>query len=330
MNREMNHINAAIGRICEIQKNSFIIKFEGRKLLGKLKGNFYNEKLEVPVIGDYVEFQYNPMGESIISAICERRSELRRPDQGGHAIGYVKNMQEQVMVANFDYVFIVASLNDNYNFNRIARYVSITLQGKGIPVVILTKTDLCSNPGRYAREVEELSDKVRVHTVSALYGIGLDELTEYLKPGVTIAVLGSSGVGKSTLVNAIVGEEVMKTSEIREADDKGRHTTSHREMIELPNGAVIIDTPGMRELGMCDVGDGIDETFSDIVELVSMCRFRDCRHDSEPGCAVKKALEDGSLDRKRYELYMGLNEESNHAAKMKSIAKMRKQLKKRS
>ena len=213
MNREMNHINTAIGRICEIQKNSFIIKFEGRKLLGKLKGNFYNEKLEVPVIGDYVEFQYNPMGESIISAICERRSELRRPDQGGHAIGYVKNMQEQVMVANFDYVFIVASLNDNYNFNRIARYVSITLQGKGIPVVILTKTDLCSNPGRYAREVEELSDKVRVHTVSALYGIGLDELTEYLKPGVTIAVLGSSGVGKSTLVNAIVGEEVMKTKD---------------------------------------------------------------------------------------------------------------------
>lgn len=315
-----------LGRICEIQKNNYTIKFWEEEIPGKLRGNFFKEGLELPVVGDYVTFRYNPAGDSVITSVCERSSVLKRPDQTGHAISYVKTMQEQVMVANFDYVFIVASLNDNYNLNRIARYVSITLQGNGIPVVILTKADLCNNPGRYQREVEELSDKVRVHTISALYGIGLVELGEYLKPGMTIAILGSSGVGKSTLVNTLAKSDIMRTSEIRESDAKGRHTTTYRQMIELENGAVLIDTPGMRELGMCDVGEGIDETFSDIVELQSHCKFRDCKHDTEPGCAVKAALEDGTLTRERYELFRNLHSESDKSGKMKAIAKYRKEL----
>ncbi len=319
-----------LGRICEIQKNNYTIKFWEEEIPGKLRGNFFKEGLELPVVGDYVTFQYNPVGDSVITSVCERSSVLKRPDQAGHAISYVKTMQEQVMVANFDYVFIVASLNDNYNLNRIARYVSITLQGNGIPVVILTKADLCSNPGRYQREVEELSDKVRVHTISALYEIGLTELEEYLKPGVTVAILGSSGVGKSTLVNALAGSEIMRMSEIRESDAKGRHTTTYRQMIELENGAVLIDTPGMRELGMCDVREGIDETFSDIVELQSRCKFRDCKHDTEPGCAVKAALADGRITRERYELYRNLQSESDKAGKMKAIAKYRKELNRQS
>ena len=192
--------------------------------------------------------------------------------------------------------------------------------------MILTKADLCNNPGRYQREVEELSDKVRVHTISALYGIGLAELGEYMKPGMTIAILGSSGVGKSTLVNTLAKSDIMRTSEIRESDAKGRHTTTYRQMIELENGAVLIDTPGMRELGMCDVGEGIDETFSDIVELQSHCKFRDCKHDTEPGCAVKAALEDGTLTRERYELFRNLHSESDKSGKMKAIAKYRKEL----
>ncbi len=316
-----------LGTVCEIQKNNYRIRFWEEEINARLKGSFYEKRNEMPVVGDYVTFIYNRSGDSIITSVCERSSVLKRPDQSGHALAYVKNMNEQVMAANFDYVFIVASLNDNYNFNRIARYVSITLQGNGIPVVILTKADMCSNPGRYVREIEELSDKVKVHTVSALYGIGMDELSEYLQPEKTIAILGSSGVGKSTLVNAITGEEIMKTSGVRESDSKGRHTTTHRQMIELENGARIIDTPGMRELGMCDVDEGIDETFSDIKELESCCRFRDCKHETEPGCAVKKAIEDGTLSKERYELFKSLHMESRHAAKMKEISKMRKKIK---
>ena len=318
-----------LGRICEVQKNTFVIKFWEKEVPAKLKGSFYKEEdAELPIVGDYVTFYYNPSGDSIIQSICERKNILKRPDQSGHAIGYVKTMMEQSMVSNFDYVFIVTSLNDNYNYNRIARYVSLTLQGDAIPVVVLTKSDMCSNPGRYIREVEELSEKVRVHAISAIYGIGLDELDEYLLPGNTIVLLGSSGAGKSTLVNAIAGEEIMKTSEIRESDAKGRHTTTHRQLIELKNGVTIIDTPGMREIGMQSVGEGINDTFSDIVELESQCRFNDCKHDTEPGCAVKKALEDGTLSRERYELFLGLQKENTrNNEKMKQIAKWKKQMK---
>ena len=230
------------GTVCEIQRNSYNILVENKMIHAKLKGNFFKENEELPVVGDNVAFLPNENGDSLITSVCERKSVLKRPYAADHSMD---NGKEQVMVANVDYVFIVSSLNDNYNFNRIARYVSMTLQGNAIPVVILAKADLCSNPGRYASEIENLSEQVKVHSVSALYGIGMDELNKYLQPGKTIAILGSSGVGKSTLVNALVQEDVMKTSEIRESDSKGRHTTTHRQMIELLNGARIIDTPGM-------------------------------------------------------------------------------------
>ncbi len=305
-----------LGRICQVQKNIYKIRFFEKEILAKLKGAYTGE---LPVVGDYVTFVYNQQGESVITSLCERKSLLKRP----------KNMKEQAMVANFDYVFIVSSLNENYNYNRIARYVSLVLQGGGIPVVVLTKADLCSNPGRYVREIEGLSDQVHVHTISALYGIGLDELKGYMIPGKTIAILGSSGVGKSTLINALAGQNIMETGAIREYDAKGRHTTTHRELVELDNGVTLIDTPGMRELGMGDVGDGIDETFSDIMELASKCRFRDCRHDTEPGCAVKAALKAGLLSPERFELYKSLQRENDNRAKMKAISKARKQIKNR-
>ena len=203
------------------------------------------------------------------------------------------------------------------------------LQGGAVPVVILTKSDLCNNVGRYIREAERIADKVRVHAISAVYDIGLEELDEYMIPGTTICLMGSSGAGKSTLINKLVGEEAMKTSEIREDDDKGRHTTTHRQLIELSNGVSLIDTPGMREVGMAYTESGIDETFSDIVELESMCKFSDCKHDTEPGCAVKAAIESGTLTKERFELYKSLGAENtrNYALK-KEISKWSKAKKK--
>lgn len=312
-----------LGRISEVQKNSFKIRFQGQDIPAKLKGYFYEESPEkLPVVGDYVRFSYNGSGDSLILSVEERKSFLQRPDQA-------KTGVMQYMVANVDYVFIVTSLNEDYSYNRIARYVSVVLQGKAAPVVILTKSDLCSNVGRFLSEVEGIAEGVRVHAISALYQIAMDELDEYLQPGKTICLMGSSGAGKSTLLNAICGGEIMKTSAVRESDDTGRHTTTHRQLIELPNGVSIIDTPGMREIGMAMVEEGIDNTFSDIVELAGRCRFSNCRHDTEPGCAVKAAIESGELSPERFRLFQSLGQENtkNHARK-KEISKWVKAYKK--
>ena len=317
ISKELKETN--LGRISAVNKNGFTVRFSDQELPAKLKGSFYEKSREAwPVVGDYVTFLYNENGDSTILSVCERTSFLQRPDQA-------KAGAMQYMAANVDYLFIVTSLNGDYSYNRIARYVNIALQGGAVPVVILTKSDLCTNPGRYVREVEGLSDKVRVHAISAIYDIGLDELKPYLTPGKTICLMGSSGAGKSTLINALTGEETMKTSEIRESDSKGRHTTTHRQMIVLPNDVCIIDTPGMREVGLASAEAGIDDTFSDIAELETRCRFSNCRHETEPGCAVRAAIEKGELSLERYELYKRLNTENtdNHA-KMKEISKWHK------
>ena len=311
------------GRVSEVRKNSFIITFEGQDVPAKLKGRFYEETPDRwPVVGDYVSFLYNPAGDSVIVSVCERKSFLKRPDQS-------KTGVMQYMVANADYCFIVTSLNEDYSFNRIARYAGVALSGNSVPVVILTKADLCGSVGRYVREAESVSDGIRVHAVSAKYGIGLEALGEYFVPGTTIALMGSSGAGKSTLINAIAGEEIMKTGGIRESDSKGRHTTTGRQMIRLSNGVYVIDTPGMREIGMAETEEGIDRTFSDVAALESRCRFSNCRHETEPGCAIKAAIASGELSAERWALYRDLGRENaRNDAKKKEIAKLSKAYKK--
>ena len=319
----MNHEQEKRGRVVEVRKNRFILDFEDREIPAKLKGSFYEGPAEqLPVVGDYVLFLYNPAGDSVIQSVCERKSLLQRPDQA-------KTGVMQYMVANADYCFIVCSLNEDYSYNRIARYASIALQGGAAPVVILTKADLCPDVRRYRREVETVSDSVRVHAVSALGGVGLEELAEYFVPGKTICLMGSSGAGKSTLINTLAGEEVMKTGAVREYDSAGRHTTTRRQLIKLKNGVSVIDTPGMREVGMAGTEDGIDGTFADILALESRCRFRNCRHETEPGCAVKAALASGALSPERWTLYRNLGEENTrNYAKKKEISKLAKEYKK--
>lgn len=307
------------GRICEVRKNSFLIDFEDREIPAKLKGSFYDTAADQwPVVGDYVRFTYNPAGDSVIRSVCERKSFLQRPDQA-------KTGVMQYMVANADYCFIVTSLNEDYSCNRIARYAGVALQGGSVPVAVLTKADLCADVGRYVREVRTISDQIRVHAVSALTGAGLEELEQYFVPGNTICLMGSSGAGKSTLINALAGEEIMKTGEIRASDSTGRHTTTHRQLIRLKNGVSVIDTPGMRELGMAEAEEGIDRTFADLVELESRCRFKNCRHGAEPGCAVKAALASGALSEERWRLYRSLSEENrSNRVKKKEISKLAK------
>ena len=317
-------------RVILVQRDRYLVRKDGETLYCVLTGSLrYRE--EFPVVGDYVEITVNPFGDSLIRSILPRRTAFFRPDRGGHADGFVKNMQVQPLVANIDYVFIITSLNQDFSLNRIARYAAMTAAGGAVPVAVLTKADRCPDPAAMEKQTAALGRDLQAVSVSAYTGFGLDRLKAYFTPGTTIALLGSSGAGKSTLINTLAGQEVMRTGEIREEDSKGRHTTTHREMIEI-DGVSFIDTPGLRELGMIGAEEGISETFSDIAELISQCAFSDCTHGNEPGCAVRQALEDGTLAPERWKMYARLERENkwNKTAKngrMMNIAMFRRQMK---
>lgn len=317
-------------RVISVHKGVYELSSDGKEYEASLVGKLlYNE--EYPVVGDYVEA--NIIGEdALIVGIYERKSFLARPDNGGHADGYVKNIKSQAMIANADYVFILTSLNDDFSVSRIARYAALVTSGNCKPVAVLTKADVCNETENLISQVNEISGKIDVAAISSLTGQGLDALKKYLKPGITVALMGSSGVGKSTLLNTLAGREIMSTKDIRESDSKGRHTTTHRQLIEI-DGVSFIDTPGMREIAMCDVSEGVAETFEDISDLICSCRFSDCSHTNEKGCAVRSALKDGSLSEKRWKLYLQLQNESNRnlgkkSDKMIQIAKAKRELKK--
>ena len=296
-------------RIVQVHRDRYLVRNEKEELYCVLTGSLrYRD--EYPVVGDYVEITVNPYGDSLIQSIRPRRTVFCRPDRGGHADGFVKTMQVQPLIANIDYVFIITSLNHDFSVNRIARYAAMASAGGAIPVAVLTKADLCPNVGEMEEEAASLSRDLQVVSISAYTGYGLERLRPYFTPGTTIALLGSSGAGKSTLINTLAGREIMRTGEIRGEDSKGRHTTTHREMIEL-DGVFLIDTPGLRELGMIDAEEGIAGTFADIAELVSRCALSDCTHRNEPGCAVRKALEDGTLSPERWKTYSRLEKENS-------------------
>ncbi len=295
-------------RVILVHRDRYLVRKGTEEFYCVLTGSLrYRD--EYPVVGDYVEITENPYGDSLIREILPRRTVFYRPDRGGHADGFAKNVQVQPLVANIDYVFIITSLNHDFSLNRIARYASMATAGGAVPVAVLTKADQCPNVEEMEEKTAELSKQLQVAAVSAYTGFGLERLQPYFAPGNTIALLGSSGAGKSTLINTLAGKEIMRTGGIREDDSKGRHTTTHREMIEV-NGVNFIDTPGLRELGMIAAEEGISGTFTDIAELISECAFSDCTHGNEPGCAVRRALEDGSLSQERWAMYKRLEREN--------------------
>ena len=316
-----------IYRVVLVHRDRYLVRNKEKELYCVLAGSLrYRE--EFPVVGDEVEITENPYGDSLIQAILPRRTFFCRPDRGGHADGFAKTLQVQPLIANIDYIFIITSLNRDFSVNRIARYAAMAVSGGAVPVAVLTKADLCPNVEEEETKAAALSRDLQVVSVSSRTGYGLDRLRTYFRPGVTIALLGSSGAGKSTLVNTLAGREIMQTGGIREEDSKGRHTTTHRELIEL-DGVSFIDTPGLRELGMIDAEAGIAGTFSDIAELISQCAFSDCTHRSEPGCAVREALENGTLSPERWKTYSRLEKENQWSkerknAMMKSVAMKRR------
>ena len=296
-------------RVVLVHRDRYLVRNETEEYYCVLTGSLrYRD--EFPVVGDCVDITVNPYGDSLIQAIRPRRTVFCRPDRGGHADGFVKTMQVQPLIANIDYVFIITSLNHDFSVNRIARYAAMAAAGGAVPVAVLTKADLCPDVEEMEKKAASLSRDLQVVSISSKTGYGLERLRAYFRPGVTIALLGSSGAGKSTLINTLAGREVMQTGGIREEDSKGRHTTTHRELIEL-DGVSFIDTPGLRELGMIDAEEGLAGTFADIAELVSRCAFSDCTHRNEPGCAVREALADGSLTPERWETYTRLEKENS-------------------
>lgn len=296
-----------VGRVALEHKQMYRVWTEQGELLCEVTGKFSfeaSEREDYPAVGDWVVLKPRlDEGKGTIYSVLPRKSKFSRKSAG-------RTSEEQIVAANVDTVFLVNSLNEDLNLRRIERYLLLTWESGAYPVIVLSKADICDDVPEKIAAVESIAyGGVPIVPISSETIDGFKNLIPFLEPGKTIALLGSSGVGKSTLTNRLLGEEKQAVKVIRKDDDKGRHTTTHREMIVLPNGAVLIDTPGMRELQLWESSDGLGETFSEIEELAEKCRFRDCLHQNEPGCAVVSAIEAGMLEGERLYSYKKLQKE---------------------
>jgi ribosome biogenesis GTPase len=295
------------GRVAVQHRGAWVVLTELGELWCDLAGRLVREAEpgELPAVGDWVALAPREEGKATIHAVLSRRTKFSRKA----ATGESNRTEEQVVAANVDTVFLVTGLGLDFNVRRLERYLAAAWESGAAPVIVLTKSDLHPDEVDTAvAEVETIAFGVPVHALSGITGEGVESLDPHLQPARTIALLGSSGVGKSTLVNRLAGREVLATQEVR-ADGRGRHTTSHRELVPLPGGALLLDTPGMRELQLWEMGDGLADAFGDVEELAARCRFSDCAHEGEPGCAIRAALADGSLDRGRWESFVKLQRE---------------------
>jgi len=300
------HKNVTIGRVLLEHKRSYRVITEMGEWLATPSGHFqYHAQIrrDYPAVGDWVVLEQLPGEEKgVIHAILPRTSLFSRKEAG-------LAFEEQIIAVNVDHVFLTMSLNKDFNLRRLERYLIAAYDSGANPIIVLTKKDLCEDVSNYISQVETICFGVPVYIISSFTGEGIDELQQLLAGSKTAALLGSSGVGKSSLTNALCGQNVMAVQTIREDDAKGRHTTTHRELFQLPQGGLLIDTPGMREFQLWNNAESLDNGFNDIELLATQCRFRDCEHVKEPGCAVLTAIEEGELEKNRYNSYCKLKRE---------------------
>ena len=305
------HLAAGLvpARVAVQHRGAYVVLAELGELRATVAGRLEHAAAgagDLPAVGDWVAVA--PRTEEVaatIHAVLPRRTKFSR--KVAHQAA-----EEQVLAANVDTVFLLTSLNEDLNLRRLERYLALAWESGADPVIVLTKTDLSQDVETDVLRVEAVAFGVPVHPISSLTGDGLEVVRSYLRPGRTVALLGSSGVGKSTLVNTLAGEELLAVSAIRESDGEGRHTTSFRQLVLLPGGGLVIDTPGLREIQLWESADGLGETFADVEAVAAECRFSDCSHRTEPGCAVQAALEAGTLDFGRWTSYKKLQRELAH------------------
>jgi ribosome biogenesis GTPase len=296
-------------RVVAEHRNAYVVAGVGGDRPATVAGRLRHQarmRDELPAVGDWVAVAGGADGGASIRAVLPRRSAFRRKVAGESTVA-------QVVAANVDVVLIATALPGDANVRRLERYLALAWESGATPVVVLTKADLSDDHQRALAAMRAAAPGVDVVAISSLTGEGVPALDRYLRPGRTAALLGSSGVGKSTLINRLLGHERLRTSAVRE-DGKGRHTTTHRELVRLAAGALLIDTPGMRELQLWDADAGLDAAFLDVEAIATRCRFRDCRHDAEPGCAVRAAVAAGTLDGERVAHWHKLQRELAHLA----------------
>ncbi|MDQ0900222.1 ribosome small subunit-dependent GTPase A [Paenibacillus sp. V4I7] len=301
-----------VGRVSLEHKHMYRVQTEVGEALAEVSGKMRHIALrreDYPAVGDWVVLSIREEEQrATIHAVLPRKSKFSRKVAG-------QVTEEQIVATNVDTVFLFTALNLDFNVRRIERYLVLAWESGANPVIVLSKADLCEDPEALAAEVAAVAVGVPIHIISSAENRGLDELAAYISPGQTVALLGSSGVGKSTLVNRIYGKDILETGDIRSGDDKGKHTTTHRELITLPGGGILIDTPGMRELQLWDASEGLSTSFQDIEELAERCFFQDCKHENEPKCAVKEALDEGTLPVERFQSYVKLQKEIAYLAR---------------
>lgn len=307
LNEAQIHQGLYVGRVISQHKDLYTVALMEGEVHAEVSGKMRYRAaspLDYPVVGDFVmvDRRDETNGYAIIHEILTRKSLFVRKAAG-------RNLKPQAVGANIHVVFLCMALNNDYNLRRLERYFAVALDSGAVPVIVLTKSDLSEDPLEKKREVEQITLGYDVLVTSGSDEHGYEALKPYLGSGRTVAFIGSSGVGKSTLINRLMGRDVMNTDGLRN-DDKGRHTTTSRELLLLPEGGAVIDTPGMRELGI-DHAD-LEESFSDIMALQGKCRFNDCSHEKEPGCAIRQALDEGFLGRERYENYQKLKKETKY------------------